>query len=51
MLTDKVKAAARKEGIASSLKSLEPGQLSMSERGKRGGNPKDGGYTGPNIGR
>ncbi len=47
MLTEKARADARKGGNASYLKSLEPGQLSMSERGKRGGNPKDGGYTGP----
>ena len=47
MLTEKAEADARKWGNASYLKSLEPGQMSMSQRGSRGGNPKDGGYTGP----
>jgi len=34
------RAKARKGGIKSFLISLQPGQLSMSERGKRGGRPR-----------
>ena len=34
-------ARARKGGVASSQRSLHPEQLSMSERGKKGGRPKD----------
>ena len=47
MLTEKAKADARKRGYASVKKSLEPGELRMSQRDQRGGNPKNGGYTGP----
>ena len=35
-----VKARAVKGGNASYVKSLQPGQMSMSERGKRGGRPR-----------
>lgn len=41
-LADKEVVRARKGGHASYLKSLEVGQPSMSERGKRGGRPKKG---------
>jgi len=33
-------AAVRKGGNIAYLKSKEPGQMSMSERGKRGGRPR-----------
>ena len=35
------KAWARKGGIKSLLRSFQPGELSMSERGRRGGRPKE----------
>ena len=41
VLSETVKERARKGGVHSYLKSLEPGQLSMSERGKKGGRPKE----------
>lgn len=34
------KARSRKGGNASYLRSLEPGQMSMRERGRRGGRPR-----------
>ena len=39
ILSESVKTRARQGGHASYLKSLEPGQQSMSDRGKRGGRP------------
>ena len=33
-------ATSRKGGNASYMKSLEPGELSMKERGRRGGRPR-----------
>ena len=40
ILSQTVKARAKKGGNATFLKSLMPGQMSMSERGKKGGRPK-----------
>ena len=34
-------ARARKGGLKSLLRSFQPGELSMSERGRRGGRPKE----------
>lgn len=39
--SEAVEARARKGGVNSYLLSLEPGQLSMAERGARGGRPKE----------
>ena len=36
-----VKSRARKGGVHSYLRSLEAGQLSMTERGRRGGRPEE----------
>ena len=41
ILSESIRTRARQAGNASYLKSLEPGQISMSERGKRGGRPKE----------
>ena len=40
ILSRTVKTRALKGGNSSYLKSLQPGQMSMSERGKRGGRPR-----------
>ena len=40
VLNENAKARARKGGNASYLKSLEPGALTMVERGRRGGAPR-----------
>ena len=39
--SDVYKARARKGGVHSYRKSLQPGQLSMVERGQLGGRPKE----------
>ena len=40
ILTRNARARARKGGNASYLKSLQPGSLTMSERGRKGGRPR-----------
>ena len=40
ILSRTVKARAKKGGNAAYLKSMEPGQMSMSDRGRRGGRPR-----------
>jgi len=40
ILSESVRTRARQAGNASYLKSLQPGQLSMAERGRRGGRPR-----------
>ena len=40
ILSESARTLARRGGNASYLKSLEPGQMSISERGKLGGQPK-----------
>lgn len=40
ILTRNARTRARKGGNASYLKSLQPGSLTMSERGKKGGRPR-----------
>ena len=41
VVSEDVKAKARKGGVNSFLSSLQPGQLSMGERGAKGGRPKE----------
>ena len=41
VVCESVKAKARKGGVSSFLRSLEPGQFSMAERGRMGGRPKE----------
>ena len=41
IVRETVKARARKGGVNSFLRSLQPGQLSMVERGRMGGRPKE----------
>ena len=40
ILSQSTKSRSKKGGNAAYLKSLEPGQLSMSDRGRRGGRPR-----------
>ena len=40
ILSESARTRARQGGNASYLRSLEPGQLSMAERGRLGGQPK-----------
>ena len=40
ILTHSARTRARKGGNAAYLKSLEPGEMTMSERGQRGGRPR-----------
>ena len=41
VVSESVKAKARRGGVNSFLVSLQPGQQSMAERGAKGGRPKD----------